>query len=448
MALWLLLAAATAATDVSCPEGYIASPNASFRYPCWHLSPPNFWDFDSGSSFSSSLAACVEQCAENNAVPACFSSMEEIDWVTETWPLFINEGSSSVWSGVYKLDSSLPALDGWDHCVDGAVPFDAWDRCRGYSVAVAGRCPPEEQPVGYMCGGVYGGGFVHRACNFYGLDPVPCLCAGPATASPQFDADLVVLEAEAELFRALSQRTAATSFAWAVGLFLLPSYIVVIMRLVGCCVRRRDKTESRTELDVADRTKRRLAEHGEMAASARTRVSFTLFQIGLLIFAFAWTPMGTGMGSGVNPELGVGPGIAWLCLSSPGLFLMLLAIRPTDIIRTRITAAILFAISALMSAVMLLSNFLVGFYLPYVGYGVGSFIVCVALFRTLICGCCGRAGTVAARALRSLWLGARLFILLLAANSLYWIIEYGVIDDPNMQDCAAYISSPSSSQPS
>ena len=83
MALWLLLAAATAAADVSCPEGYIASPNASFRYPCWHLSPPNYWDFDSGSSFSSSLAACVEQCAENNAVPACFSSMEEIDWVTE-----------------------------------------------------------------------------------------------------------------------------------------------------------------------------------------------------------------------------------------------------------------------------------------------------------------------------------------------------------------------------
>ena len=136
--------------------------------------------------------------------------------------------------GAYKLDMSLPSLDGWDHCVDGEAPFDAWTRCRGgANIAVAGRCPPQDQPVGYNCGGLYGGGFVSRNCDYYNLNPGPCLCAGPATASPQFAADLVVLEAEAERFLALSQRTAGTIFAWATGLFLLPTYIVVALRSSG-----------------------------------------------------------------------------------------------------------------------------------------------------------------------------------------------------------------------
>ena len=374
-----------ALANVACPEGFVAAPNASFRYPCWYLSPPH------SHKFSSSLARCVEQCAENNAVPVCFSSDMEVDWVTEMWPLFINEGASAVWTGVYKIDPSLGSLDGWDYCVDGAVPHDGFSRCRTDAVqsaqGFAGRCPTQ-QAAGYLCGGLFGGGAVDRACNYFYLDPVPCLCAGPASVAPRFAADLVVLEAEAEKFAAHSRVTAATIFAWTVAMFLLPTYIVVGKILVGCCVRRRDKADARADLDVAARTKRRFAEAGEAYRSARTRVSFTLFQVGLLLFAFAWAPMVGGIASGTNPEVGVGPGIAWLCLSSPGLFLMLLAIRPTDIIRTRITAAILFAISALMSAVMLLSNFLVGFYIPYVGYGVGSFIVCVALFRTLICGCC------------------------------------------------------------
>ena len=87
-----------ALANVACPEGFVAAPNASFRYPCWYLSPPH------SHKFSSSLARCVDQCAENNAVPVCFSSDMEVDWVTEMWPLFINEGASAVWTGVYKID--------------------------------------------------------------------------------------------------------------------------------------------------------------------------------------------------------------------------------------------------------------------------------------------------------------------------------------------------------
>ena len=71
---------------MACPEGWVASPNASFSASCYYLSRPN------SGEFTTSARGCTELCAERagattlgSSVPVCYTSAEEMGWIQEAW---------------------------------------------------------------------------------------------------------------------------------------------------------------------------------------------------------------------------------------------------------------------------------------------------------------------------------------------------------------------------
>ena len=193
------------------------------------------------------------------------------------------------------------------------------------------------------CMGLRGSGASISSCDKFGMDPVPCLCAGPATPTAAFAADLVELEGTAERYRAAVQAEIVPYFL-VIGLIgLIPTYVVGITRLIACARRRGDAADQRTAVSAADRTKQQLQRAGEAAAVLRVRVSFTLLQLGLLLFFYGFAPTITMFIILGGAEVAWGPFVLWLNLFPPGTMLMLLAIRPTNEVSIRVVSAVAFA---------------------------------------------------------------------------------------------------------
>ena len=412
-------ALAAAGAMASCPQGWLVKPKSSFRYDCYHLTPPH------SGQFSSSLGRCVELCAVNNAVPACLSSAEEIDFVQNAWgSAYFCASCSPAWSGAY---STAPTALAFTKCVDGAMPFDTQDR----EAAIAS---------GRLCSGVVGGGMGRYGgmdavtCDKYGTDPTPCICGGPASASKGFDADLVLLEDAAAQLKAVKVANVARFFS-AYGMVLLAPTLIIILKALAKRLLCRWNTgtahHSEEHAMTESRTEQRLRAVGKEAASLRVRVSFTLFQVGLLFFGYGWAPIIMMTFTRHGSEEAHGPFTAWLPLSPMGAALMLLAIRPTDVIIIRIVSAVIFTLSLLIGVMMVPSIIVNGeIYVPFLGYALVGWMSAAVLARPMLC--CGKVSQVPRSALRRLWLGARLLIVGLAGVSLNWPIAYGVTDEANM----------------
>ena len=282
---------ACSAAWAACPDGWVASPNSSFLYECYHLTPPH------SNQFSASLRRCVEVCAEHGAVPPCFSSSEEMAFVETALydSKYFCAACSRIWTGVYRDTSISTAIDSWTKCVDGNTPFDVWGACRSNPPPSDMGCSAVLTPDAFnedeVCGGVgaASGGFGSQACDKYG-DPGPCICAGPATTSAAFSADLEELEVAARRYQSQCQATVAQVFGVTFAVTLLPSFVVFVMWLLSRCQRKTVAKGQRTEQTVGDRTEQRLRAAGEAAKRMRVRVSFTLLQIGFSLFIFGFTP--------------------------------------------------------------------------------------------------------------------------------------------------------------
>ena len=93
---------------MACPEGWVASPNASFSASCYYLSRPN------SDEFRTSMRGCTELCAERagattlgSSVPVCYNSAEEMGWLQEAWgPQYMCSACSAVRTGIYKDPST------------------------------------------------------------------------------------------------------------------------------------------------------------------------------------------------------------------------------------------------------------------------------------------------------------------------------------------------------
>ena len=55
-----------------------------------------------------------------------------------------------------------------------------------------GTCPENRHGAQY-CMGVRGSGAGLSSCDKFGMDPVPCICAGPATPTAAFASDICLL---------------------------------------------------------------------------------------------------------------------------------------------------------------------------------------------------------------------------------------------------------------
>ena len=95
----------------SCPADWLAAPNATpFHHACYLLAKPHT------DSWRSSLRGCAEVCRRDfTAVPACFTSEEEVAFVREH--LGVSYIWTSYWTGAYRVG------DNWT-CVDGGEPYD------------------------------------------------------------------------------------------------------------------------------------------------------------------------------------------------------------------------------------------------------------------------------------------------------------------------------------
>ena len=177
---------------MACPEGWVASPNASFSASCYYMSRPN------SDEFRSSMRGCTELCAERAAattlgssVPVCYTSAEEMEWLQGAWgSQYLCSGCSAVRTGMYKAPSTDPDdLDGWNKCVDGGEPYVHFNSDACFFNA-EGTCPENRHGAQY-CMGVRGSGAGLSSCDKFGMDPVPCICAGPATPTAAFATDPV-----------------------------------------------------------------------------------------------------------------------------------------------------------------------------------------------------------------------------------------------------------------
>ena len=283
---------ACSAAWAACPDGWVASPDSSFLYECYQLTPPH------SNQFSLSLRRCVEVCAEQGAVPPCFSSSEEMAFVENAFSgsKYFCGACARIWTGVYRDTSISTAIDSWTKCVDGNTPFDIWGGCRSNPPASGMGCSETLTPNTFdyaeLCGGLGGPsrGFRSQTCDKFMGDTTPCLCAGPATTSAQFSADLVKLEDEANRHRSVCLATVAQVFGVTFAFTLLPSFVVFVMWLLSRCQRKTVAKGQRTEQTVKDRTEQRLRAAGEAAKRMRVRVSFTLLQFGFILFIFGWVP--------------------------------------------------------------------------------------------------------------------------------------------------------------
>ena len=420
---------------MACPEGWVASPNASFSASCYYMSLPN------SDEFRTSMRGCTELCAERagattlgSSVPVCYTSAEEMGWLQEAWgPQYMCSACSAVRTGIYKDPSTDPDdLAGWNKCVDGREPHVVFSSDACFFNA-EGTCPENRHGAQY-CMGVRGSGASISSCDKYGMDPVPCLCAGPATPTAAFAADLVELEGTAERYRAAVQAEIVPYFL-VIGLIaLIPTYVVGITRLIACARRRGDAADQRTAVSAADRTKQQLQRAGEAAAVLRVRVSFTLLQLGLLFFFYGFAPTITMFIILGGAEVAWGPFVLWYNWFPLGTMLMLLAIRPTNEVSIRVVSAVAFSGSLLIAVGMGLS-LTQQFDWMFFGYALATLISAILLARPMLCMCCCQNGGIAQpprAALRQLWLGMRWFIFSLAAVSIVWPIRYGVLDEPNM----------------
>ena len=283
---------ACSAAWAACPDGWVASTNSSFLYECYFLAPPN------SNQFSVSLRRCVEVCAEHGAVPPCFSSSEEMAFVETAFSdsKYFCGACARIWTGVYRDTSISTAIDSWTKCVDGNTPFDIWGVCRSTPPPSDMGCSEVLTPDAFnyaeICGGMGGPdrGFRSQACHKFMSEMTPCLCAGPATTSAAFSADLEELEVAARRYQSQCQATVAQVFGATFAVTLLPSFVVFVMWLLSRCQRKTVAKGQRTEQTVGDRTEQRLRAAGEAAKRMRVRVSFTLLQIGFSLFIFGFTP--------------------------------------------------------------------------------------------------------------------------------------------------------------
>ena len=139
--------------------------------------------------------------------------------------------------------------------------------------------------------------------------------------------------------------------------------------------------------------------------------------------------------AGRSYESAHGSFVAYLSLPPVGLAMMLLAIRPTDVIAIRSVTAIIFGLCCLITGGMAFWLISGGFYIMPLGYFLAFGTGGVALMRPMMCSCCcGDTGIALSPrvALRHLWLGSRLLLVGYGTVTLAWPIEFGLSDDPGM----------------
>ena len=190
------------------------------------------------------------------------------------------------------------------------------------------------------CGALGHWGVSSQTCDNYGGWTKSCICGGPAKPSERFAADLVLLDASAERYRA---RCRIDIGIWLGILFLLSL-------LPTCCfcacahsrrnARARDERQS-AATDSVTRTKERLSEAGDAAARLRLRVSLVLLQFGAFLTILGMGPM-MGFLVGANGDVATGPPTLYLSAFPVGVLMMLMAIRPTDAISIRLVSGVTF----------------------------------------------------------------------------------------------------------
>ena len=398
MALHLLAinwALATPSPPV-CPDGATAAPTATWGGACFSLPKQR----------ATSLRQCVERCGEQGMTPACIGSAEEDAFAAELVP-----DDDWAYIGHYQSDTSGGPAEGWGRCVAGeASGFANWDQ-------TVARNPDDYLgafPEG--CAVMFGHG---RWRDVSCVVPAPqgittrCLCEGPSSPSASFEQDLQVLEAAVEA--GLSEVRARVAVVYPVCFLItfLPALLLVGRRRLRRSAREEgeggaagpETSQARTALRAARRS----------AAQRRLRVSGLMAQSGWALFVFGMAPTIMTI-TGNSMVAVVGPLTLWLIMVFPSVFLLFLALLPTDARAIRTLCAVFFAGAAGLGVL------LVGIALIIPALGIPLVVLCLAaaasLGPTLL-----RRGPRAMPprlALRRLWLVGRFVALALGVIFIGW----------------------------
>lgn len=325
-----------------CPDGWTASPNASWPKPCFAIPAARV-----------SFLSCVALCADEGGVPACPSSAEENTFAAGLI------GGDWAWLGLYQMNDDDGPAQGWDRCVaGGASGFTSWS---------VGQ--PNDRTGAESCAVMTGqGSWLDRPCFAHGLfsalGSARCLCAGPANASSSFAGDLAALQAEWQQFTQAAAATVAAAYPPVTLLAVLPSLLLLGSWVVFFNIKRgaaaADGTSERMSAAMVtpprrgseQATVRSLSEARRSAARRRLHVSGAMAQAGWALFLYGLLPL-VMLYSGRPIDAVVGANTCWLLLVPPGLYLLLLALTPTDARAVRFFCAVEFAILLALAALFL-----------------------------------------------------------------------------------------------
>eukprot|EP00964_Phaeocystis_antarctica_P033641 scaffold19074_cov69-Phaeocystis_antarctica.AAC.1 len=395
----------------------------------WTPSPASTTCFLVPPERSTSLFRCVDLCKEHGGTPACIGSAAENNFVTAELA-----AAGGLWLGLYQNETGLGPAKGWDRCVAGDAPnYRNWheghhdghhdghlhegqpDDYQGYQQDCAWVDPRTGQWRALACSGG-----VRFDSHPWRLAELSCLCAR-GNASAAFAEDLEALEATRAYNQRLLRRRTSIAFVTAIAIALLPTLLLLGRagwRRLRCgenaesSVAVQDAPTSSSRSSGAARSaavKRVLRAAGASAAGRRLRVSFVIGQAGWALSAIGTAPA-VMLGANQSIEAAVGSVFWWLVMYPLGIFLLLLALSPTDARAIRVVCAIAIVVYTQFGAQYLAAT-LAGVLPDAIGFlrAALCFAAAGALAPTL---CCRGDRAIQPRpALRRLWTVGRLFFL-------------------------------------
>ena len=290
----------------ACPTDWRPALNASWSAACYGV-----------TERASSLRGCVEACGQHGAVPACIGSEEENDFAAE----LLGRGGWA-WHGLYQSDTSG---EGWARCVAGAAP--------GFTNWAAGQ-PDDFGGVPESCAMVsWQGGWGDIPCDLpfaMSWTAPRCLCAGPTNASASFASDLDELEAAWAAHMRETRATVAVLYP----IFVLFPSLLFLFRCAVTLLLSRGRADASSSTSTEEETSHSatassLRAARRSAAQRRLQVSGAVGQAGWTLLVLGLVP--TIMVSIDNSiDAVVGQYTHWLLLFPPGIYLLDLAVLPTD----------------------------------------------------------------------------------------------------------------------
>lgn len=410
----LLLLVSSAACMSSAIDGGASCPQD------WHDSPIHLRTVFNGKCYWNSVdlvhspMECISACG--SGAPTTFTSEEEEQSVRAGMAIF------RVWGGMYKRVSD----NTWKLMTSGVaskyhnfIPGDTYNSPSSW----------------YRCMHLTNFGWDDQPCV---KDRSRCFCSnGNSAVSPSVAQELGPIVDDTRRFLA---STAFGAFVVAVVLALTPTWIYLASRCFARMSQGRPRSGllSKSGQEQAD-SRALLADAKQASTSLRVRVSFTLFQVGLLGLSITGPPFVLGSFM-INLNSIIGGGTWFLILVPFSISAMLLSVFPIDAAAIRFCGVFFF-----------LSFILLGFLnvLGVVGglsTGVPWFITVVSLLATasfippivllspvILCSCCC-APSIAwspRGSLRRVWLSIRVWSVGLGLSNLLHI-PGSVALDPNV----------------